>query len=204
MLSPSWRRVLEGPTMHIGSKLSVLAAGLALILSNSAQALVFVASGPGSPTVTEPTANSATLNYGVNGFGPFTFTITGTATTTGTQTFDYTSGGFYSFFNVRASANAFSNGATTSLYSHGPANCCSSPSNGFSYTGSVDLNLVAGQAYGFSVTGSNSDSARRIQGNFAVSTPVSAAPEPATWAMMMVGFGLVGAMSRRRSQALSA
>ncbi|WP_375420282.1 PEPxxWA-CTERM sorting domain-containing protein [uncultured Sphingomonas sp.] len=30
-------------------------------------------------------------------------------------------------------------------------------------------------------------------------TPVQAVPEPATWALMLVGFGLVGAAMRRRS-----
>jgi hypothetical protein len=31
-----------------------------------------------------------------------------------------------------------------------------------------------------------------------VSLDVTAVPEPASWAMMIVGFGLVGAVSRRR------
>jgi hypothetical protein len=34
--------------------------------------------------------------------------------------------------------------------------------------------------------------------------PVSAAPEPATWAMMLVGFGLIGMMMRTRPTALAA
>ncbi len=33
---------------------------------------------------------------------------------------------------------------------------------------------------------------------------VSQVPEPASWALMVVGFGLVGAFSRRRSQAVAA
>lgn len=35
-------------------------------------------------------------------------------------------------------------------------------------------------------------------------TPVGAVPEPATWAMMIVGFGAVGAMMRRRGRAATA
>lgn len=57
---------------------------------------------------------------------------------------------------------------------------------GFNYSGLVTLELVAGQTFGFSLTESNSDSARKIRGQLdisAVSQP--AVPEPATWAMML-------------------
>jgi hypothetical protein len=33
-----------------------------------------------------------------------------------------------------------------------------------------------------------------------VTVPVSAVPEPATWAMMLGGFGLLGAATRRRNR----
>jgi PEP-CTERM motif len=36
------------------------------------------------------------------------------------------------------------------------------------------------------------------------SSDVSAVPEPASWAMLIAGFGLVGAASRRRRQVLAA
>lgn len=35
------------------------------------------------------------------------------------------------------------------------------------------------------------------------STPISAAPEPASWAMMIAGFGMAGGILRRRRQALA-
>ena len=38
-------------------------------------------------------------------------------------------------------------------------------------------------------------------GNFRLSTAAGAVPEPASWAMMIGGFGLVGASMRRRSRA---
>ena len=180
----------------------VLAASvISLIAAGSAQAAIgpFVGSGPGSTIVTQPTPNSVRLVYDNNGFGPDTFTLTGTATSTGSTKFSYDSAGFYSFFRVRASANAFSNGVTTNLYSFGPQNCCTPPSGGFRYLGFVTLQLVAGQTYGFSVTGSNFDIARKIQGEL----NVSAVPEPASWALMIVGFGLVGAVARTRPRALA-
>ncbi len=39
--------------------------------------------------------------------------------------------------------------------------------------------------------------------SFAVALPEAAVPEPATWAMMIAGFGLVGGMMRRRKVALN-
>ena len=38
-------------------------------------------------------------------------------------------------------------------------------------------------------------------GNFRISSAVNAVPEPASWALMIVGFGLVGVSARRRSRA---
>ncbi len=43
-----------------------------------------------------------------------------------------------------------------------------------------------------------------MQGNYSAALPVasgmiSAVPEPATWAMMIIGFGAIGAAMRRRA-----
>ena len=189
------------------SHVAILAA-ITAMAAGAADATVsigpFTASGPGTTAVVSPTANSAVFTYSDHSFGPDTFTITATATHTGPVTFNYDSTGFYSFFYVSASADAFSNGAVTGLYSTGPANCCSPPSNGFDYTGSVTLDLVAGQTYGFDLTGSNFDAAQTIQGTFTVSA-VSPAPEPAAWAMMLLGFAVVGGVSRaRKARAIAA
>jgi hypothetical protein len=40
--------------------------------------------------------------------------------------------------------------------------------------------------------------------NLLLAAPISAAPEPASWAMMIVGFGLVGSQLRRRKRSASA
>src|SRR3954451_14502181 len=58
-----------------------------------------------------------------------------------------------------------------------------------------DIFLNAGTTYTFSFTGSGNNAAA-VTGNISL-TPV---PEPATWAMMLVGFAGIGMAVRRRRQ----
>ena len=64
--------------------------------------------------------------------------------------------------------------------------------------GSIRLNLS--QSFGYAVAGGQA-----IYGNdrLGVVTLAAGVPEPATWAMMIVGFGLIGAAARRRQQTVS-
>jgi hypothetical protein len=41
-------------------------------------------------------------------------------------------------------------------------------------------------------------------GNFEIDNLTAAVPEPATWAMMVAGFGLIGTFTRRRRMAAAA
>jgi len=59
--------------------------------------------------------------------------------------------------------------------------------------GASNISLLAGSTYNFSFTGSGNNQAA-ITGSVSL-TPV---PEPATWAMMLVGFAGVGMAIRRR------
>ena len=55
----------------------------------------------------------------------------------------------------------------------------------------------------FTLTTKNNPASERNQPVFTlgqVSVPVSAVPEPATWAMMIGGFGMLGAAARRRTR----
>ncbi|MDP3855373.1 MAG: FxDxF family PEP-CTERM protein [Phenylobacterium sp.] len=55
--------------------------------------------------------------------------------------------------------------------------------------------LVGPGSYSFTITG---DGAGGVPAGFGVRLDTSAVPEPATWAMMITGFGLVGGAMRRR------
>jgi hypothetical protein len=64
---------------------------------------------------------------------------------------------------------------------------------GATYTGTVALSLSAGDTYGFYV-----DSLDSLGGPATIEFG-SPTPEPATWAMMLAGFGMAGFALRRRS-----
>lgn len=67
--------------------------------------------------------------------------------------------------------------------------------------GEVHLGTFLGQGL---LDGSNLDPARGLEKSLA-SAPVNAVPEPASWALMILGFGLAGgALRRRRGAALAA
>lgn len=67
------------------------------------------------------------------------------------------------------------------------------------------LNLGSGNLVGTNNSASIAEGANNIYCNGCVSvTSVSAVPEPGAWALMIAGFGLVGATLRRRTGALAA
>jgi len=88
-------------------------------------------------------------------------------------------------------------GVSDTVYDAYAWGCCSTPSNGFDYTGKVTLDLVAGQTYGFSLYGSNFDSSMILDGTL----KVSAVPEASTWTMMMFGLAGLGFAGVRRATA---
>ncbi len=60
----------------------------------------------------------------------------------------------------------------------------------------VRLNLS--QTLGYSVAGGQANFGSQRLGTFTVGAEAGAVPEPATWAMMLLGFGAIGMATRRR------
>ena len=95
------------------------------------------------------------------------------ATADGVVNVPYTYTGLHAWFNVTVTLDAFVIGAnsgdvTVSIVDDGPAICCTPPSNGFSYAGTVPLTLEAGDIYGFTMSGSNGDFNTFLRGEFTV------------------------------------
>ena len=171
---------------------TVAASALALVPAARADNLgPFTASGPGTTTVTPSsgTDNTFTFTYADSGSQVFdgeNWTFSAIALTSGLHTINYQGGGDDAYSQASASASAFDGTSTQTLFSSGTF-------GPFSYSGTVTLDLTAGQAYGFTFGGKNYDYNDYLTGNLTV-TDVTVAPEPGTWALLsvgMVGLGLV-------------
>ena len=144
--------------------------------SAAATGTQWIGSGPGTTTVvSDGTTVAPKFSYHQASNGPSTWTFSTTATAAGTVTLPYDDSGFYAYFQVQASLSSFvthlGSTTSTSLVSAGPVNCCSAPSAGFNYTGSVTFIVAAGDTYGFTFGGSNSDSNNTLQGTLDLGTP---------------------------------
>jgi hypothetical protein len=177
----------QGTGWHLAAG-AVLVAMLAVWWPRAAQAApnapVWNGSGPGTATVlSDGSAGNPKFSYSINpaGYTSRTWTFATTAAASGPigMTYDYQ--GFHSYYSVVAFLRAFvvHNGVQkdTGLVSAGPANCCSAPSGGFHYTGSVPtLTVTAGDTYGFMMGGRNGDRNNVLQGTLTVTLP----PAPTT------------------------
>jgi hypothetical protein len=116
-------------------------------------------------------SNEVVFDYSASGTQVFTnqsFTFQGVATATGPFTFTWRYSGFHAFFQARASLTAFADGpggrvSTVLMPNRDVGGGFDVPS-----TGSVTLNLTAGQPYGFVATGSNFDSDSRLIGTISI------------------------------------
>jgi hypothetical protein len=80
----------------------------------------------------------------------------------------YTYNGLHAWFMVTAGLDAVAGADVYPLVDAGPVNCCTPPSNYFSYTGVVALPVAAGESYGFAMRGSNYDINNYLIGSLVV------------------------------------
>lgn len=80
----------------------------------------------------------------------------------------YEYSGYHSWYRVTVGLDAISGGDLFPIVSAGPVNCCTSPSGGFFYKGTIALPVRAGESYGFLMRGSHYDSAPVLNGTLIV------------------------------------
>ncbi len=176
-------------TVHTSRWLTSVIALLAAL----AAALVFVpppavagpvdqgwsAAGPGNvTTVSDGSSSAATMTYALDPAGLSTtrswdFTTSATAASAiGPIKVPWTWEGLHAWYQVTASLRMVVNGVEVGapLVNAGPADCCTTPSNGFLYGGVSTFDVTPGDTYGFRLSGSNSDFNNFLRGTFTLST----------------------------------
>lgn len=146
------------------------------LVTHASAAPIWSPTGPGTVVATDADIGDdlqAQFTYLLNpaGFSTRSWEFKTTATSTGQVTLDYQWTGFHAFFQVRTRLETIDGNGNTTIINDGPVNCCTSPSNGFNYTGQVVLDTVAGQPYGFRLSGSNFDSNNQLGGTFTIEIP---------------------------------
>jgi hypothetical protein len=167
--------------------------GLSLSATSSANLINWNIGGLGATSSTQIAPGNWNETYYLKpaGYNTVSWLVTGMATDAGNYSFDWNYSGFHAYYSVTAFLKTISN---TSLYSAGPANCCSSPSGGFNASGSYTFtNVAANTIIGFQVGGRNYDSNNVLSGtlNLKQTSNTSSVPEPSTLALLALGlFGL--------------
>jgi hypothetical protein len=159
-----------------------------------------------------PAKATTTLAWTLSGV---TFDDGGTAT--GTFTTDSTNGNLVSydlFTTAGLSLGAFHYDATTSEKNGDnfftPNSFLISDTNGARYIDLAFVNPLTSGGVDALVIGQNSfelinfGAIRNVTAGFATTSVTASVPEPLSWALMVVGFGLVGVAARRRTTALPA
>lgn len=160
-------------------------------------------SGPGTVTITPPSgsADSAAFSYSDDpaGFSDVTWTFSDVATSGGTVSFDYDYSGNHANFEVYAHFSVFAGSNVMSLVNAGPANCCTSPSSGFDYSGTATINVNPGDTFGFMVGGSNYDITNHLNGDLTITNfDAQSVPEPTSLRLVVVGGALLALGGRRK------
>ncbi|MGH2474429.1 MAG: DUF642 domain-containing protein, partial [Candidatus Limnocylindrales bacterium] len=132
--------------------------------------------GPGTQSVQDAATDTPTLSYAyeVACCATGEWGLFKTATTSETISLDWSWTGYHAWFQVTAELTAFvisadASDTETVLVDAGPTSCCAGPpSGGFTYSGTVQLDVEPGDTYGFVLSGSNADSDGRLQGTLAI------------------------------------
>jgi hypothetical protein len=189
---------LSKKILNLVSAIAVMLAAVFLVGNQAEAATVgsWTISGPGTTSVSGPNP-SPTFSYSVDpaGFNTVQWTASTTALTSGQYKFDWNYSGFHAYYDVTAFLTKTS--PDSILVSAGPQNCCTTPSNGFGYSGRSSFSVTAGDTIAFTFGGRNFDSNNVLRGTLSI----SAVPVPATGLLLISALAGVGALKRRRKAA---
>ena len=136
---------------------------------------VWSGSGPGTiNVVSDGTTSDPLFTYSLDpaGWNPVTWEFITVADHTGPVTLGYDYSGSHAWYRVTAFLRAIVNGSPVStLVNDGPVDCCTPPSGGFAYSGSVTFHVNVGDTYGFQFGGSNQDSNNFLNGSLKITLP---------------------------------
>jgi hypothetical protein len=162
---------LLATTATLAASLMVLGAGPASAIPADTN---WGATGPGTISAVNSGLTAApTFTYRMDPAGlstTRTWTFQARATQTGTVTVPYTWQGSHAFHSVRATLEVFDSTGSETIVNDFNLNCCAPPSVSFIYGGIREFQVVAGQDYGFRLSGSNFDENNFLQGTFTLST----------------------------------
>lgn len=176
-----------------------VAAAAALTLGSAANATITVNSSTNlnspnpatDPTAVQTVGNTTTISFGQNAEPSGTFN--------GSFDFTNTDPGLYSIL-LGSSTPGVTFSAASLFGINGTVGTYNLTGGGTNVMQLAQTLIVGGQ-YEFSFTGSNPQDSAVANGNVTIQAAV---PEPATWAMMLFGFGGIGlAMRRRRRPVLA-
>ena len=174
----------------------------------AAQANQWTGAGPGD-TAAQPSGAEFTYSITRDDFDAKRWTYSAIASQDSVITLEYEYRGYHAFFAVEVFLDAFvddqTNKTVTHLVDDGPVNCCTSPSGGFTYTGSHTFNVAAGDEYGWEMGGTNSDSDNRLQGTFKILEPLEpSVPVPTLpLGVLLALVGLAGLLGAHRLMRIS-
>ena len=103
------------------------------------------------------------------------WTFNATAASAGRVHLDWRYSGFHAFASVTVGLQLIVHGPThddvvIQLAHGGPVSCCTPPSSGFAYAGSNFVDVVAGDTFGFALSGGNGDATAIVRGDLLVAT----------------------------------
>jgi hypothetical protein len=179
----------------------VLAAGCTALQADPVDVNPTNWSTSGTTAVTlSSSANSLSFSYNDTdySYGIDNWTFTNTATANQTLTFNWENSGIFSWFETSDVVTAFSYNSMGVETVNTLVN--NSPSGNFDELGSETLSVYAGKTYGFTITGSNYDSSRILEGTFAISDPDSPVPEPAAGWLLLTGLAAMCTFSVLRKR----